>query len=428
MRLIVVGAAIVMLLTIGSSTRTWAQEAARPGGQEISLVGGGEASFDPNQPIKPGFQISVNTSSAAGPEKELTGVFQVDPTGSIQMQLIGLVQLRGLTPSQAQDKIAALLKPYIKEPKVVVAILSVPKPVIFLTGGVTRVGPIPVNDGTTLAELLTTIGYNENADLSKVRLTRRDEKGEKVVKEYNFIRWLKPMPGEQPDETQNPTLNDKDFVYVPLKVLPGTGVVTVEGDVTKPGIYNLRPNIPTTLRQAISAAGGLNPTADRRQVTLRRVGMDRPFVVDYDRLEAGDPVHDIVLMPDDIVYVQKFSIDQYINLNGGFVKPARVAYLKDLTLTQAIAEVGGLVPDAKPKEGRIFRHIVSGDPTKTQVIAFNYEKIRSNKEPDIRLEPGDTVEIPLGRPPVQRDAFALAQQLLSIALLVDRLFSGNRRF
>ena len=57
-----------------------AQDPARGAGLEPmpSLTGGGPADFDPTQPIKPGFQISVSTASAAQPEQELSGVFTVD--------------------------------------------------------------------------------------------------------------------------------------------------------------------------------------------------------------------------------------------------------------------------------------------------------------------------------------------------------------
>ena len=95
-----------------------------------------------------------------------------------------------------------------------------------------------------------------------------------------------------------------------------------------------------------------------------------------------------------------------------------------MTLTQAIAEAGGVPINAKEKNGVIFRHPINGDPTATQVIKFNYDAIRKNTQQDVRLEPGDTVEIPLGLGP--RPALTpleLTQSLLSIALIVDRLFN-----
>ena len=395
-------------------------------GSSISALSIGDSNFDPNQPIKGNFQLSVNVSSAAGPEQDLSGVFQVDPTGSVQMKLVGSVQLKGLTATQSADKIAGMLKPYIKDPKVTVSILSVPKAVVFFSGAVLRAGATAINDNTSLAELLTVVGFSDNADLSKVRIIHRNELGARSSTNLNFIRWLKPDPGQEPDEAMNPVLTDKDFVFVPLKTLPGLGNVIVEGDVLKPGVMPLRLGVPTTLREVISMSGGVSPTADRRQVSVRRLGMEREFIVDYDKLEAGDPVNNITVAPDDIVYIQKLAIDKFVNLNGAFMKSGKLPYQQPITLTQAIAEGGGLSPLAKEKEGRIYRHAYGADPTRTQIIAFDYNKMRKNKQPDIMLEPGDTIEVPIGvGPRPALDPFQITSSLLSIALLVDRLFSGR---
>jgi protein involved in polysaccharide export with SLBB domain len=391
----------------------------------ISLVAG-EMNFDPNQPIKGDFQLSVNVSSAAGAEQDISGVFQTDPTGSIQMKLIGLVQLKGLTPLEASDKIASMLKPYIKDPKVVVAIVSIPHPVVFFSGAVTRVGSAPVGDSTSLGELLTIVGFSDNADLSQVRVMHRDDQGNRTTRIYNMLKWLKPNPGMQPDDSQNPVLSDKDFIFVPYKTLPGTGNVMVEGDVVRPGVVPLRFGVPTTLREAVSMAGGPNPTADRKVVSIRRLGDSAEMYVDYDKMEANASADNITLQPDDIIYFQKLATNKFINLNGAFFKPGKLPYNDRQTLTQAISEAGGLTPLAKEKEGRIFRHIDGADPTKTQIIAFDYTKLRTGKQPDIMLEPGDTVEVPTGlgpRPPL--DPFQITSSLLSIALILDRLFSGR---
>src|SRR5262249_31681869 len=146
----------------------------------------------------------------------------------------------------------------------------VPKPVIFLSGAAGKGGAIPVNDDIHLAELLTVLGFTDNADLTKVRVVHRGEKGNRTVKEDDFPGWLKPGPGQTPDEAQNPALSDRDLVYVPFKVLPGTGNISVEGGVVRPGIVPIRVGVPTTLREALSLAGGVDPLADRRTVAVRR--------------------------------------------------------------------------------------------------------------------------------------------------------------
>ncbi len=420
------GAAALLISSTGQVALAQEKDPNAPG---IIAVGGNDV-IDPNQPIRSGFVLGVRVESAAGAEPDLTGSFPVDASGSVQLKLAGSIPVRGLTPIQASDKIAVALKPYIKDPKVQVSILSTPKPVVTLSGAsgsVARGGATVVNDTTTLAELLTVVGTGDNADLTRVRIARKDEKGVRTTREYNFLRWLKPGPGEAPDETQNPVLSDKDFVFVPPKTISPAGNITVEGQVLRPGLVPSRNGVPLTLREALSQAGGVTPTALRREISVRRLGVERPIVIDYDKMEAGDSLHNIVLQPEDIVYVETLGRYQFINLNEAFIRSGKLPYTDPITLTQAIAEAGGFQVGAKTKEGRIFRHNVPGDPTKTQIIAFNYEDIRKNKQSDILLEPGDTVEIRQGAPP--RPALTgleLTQSLLSIALIVDRLLNPGR--
>jgi len=424
-----VGAAALLISLAGQVAIAQEKD---PNGQGGVLAVGGSEIIDPNQPIKVGFVLSVRVESAVGAEPDLTGSFTVDPSGSIQLKLAGGVQVRGLTPIQAGDKIAVALKPYIKDPKVQVAILSTPKPIVILgglAGSVPHARATVVSDTTTLGDLLTVLGTGDNADLTRVRITRRDEKGNRTVKEYTFLRWAKPGPGETADEAQHPVLSDDDVVYVPPETFAPAGNITIEGAVVRPGIVPVRNGVPMTLREVVSQAGGPTPTAERRQISVRRLGVERPMFVDYDKMEAGDPQNNIPLQTDDIVYVETLGKYQFVNLNGALVRPGKLPYTEAITITQAIGEAGGVQLGAKTKEGRVFRHNVPGDPTKTQVFAFNYDEIRKNKQSDILLEPGDTIEIPQGNAPRQAlTPLEFTQSLLSIALIVDRLVSGNRGY
>lgn len=413
----------VTAVCLQGSVQARAQEARQDQNNQnaITLIGG-EQNIDPNQPLKTGFQISISTQSAGGtPEPDLSGLFVVDAAGSVTLKLVGPVQVKALTASQASDKIAALLKPYIKDPKVTVSITQVPKPIIFLSGAVGRQGAMPVNDDTHLAELLTIMGFNDNSDLSRVRVIQRGADDKRVTKEYNFYLWLKPGPGQAPDEAQNPKLSDKDIVFVPQKVLPGIGTISVEGDVPRPGVLNVAYATTTKLREALSLSGGINPTADRRQVALRRVGQEKTMYFDYDKVEANDPAQNIDVRPDDVIYVPRLDPNQFVNLNGAFARPGKFPYTQPVTLAQVISEAGGVNPYAKTKEGKVIRVAKNGDPTKTQFIDFDFAKIRANKQPDIRLEPGDTISIPQGQPARVYDPFTITQALLSLVFITDRL-------
>ncbi len=424
------------MLVVGSSIsfRAQAQDPNAPGGIGQQSPLGPDASFDPNQKIKAGFDINVQVSSAGGVEADLSGAFKVDAAGSINIKSFGGITVVDLTPTQAADVIAAKIKVFINNPSVKVSISAGPRPTILLSGSVVKPGSNIINNGTTLAEALTVFGFTENADLSRIRVIHKDDSGKSTTKEFNFLKWLKPDTGKVPDETQNPVLLDRDFVFVPLRVIASVGSVKVEGAVTKPGLVPLDYGQPTELRQVIARAGGLTQVADKRQVAVRRFGVEKTMTLDADKIDAGDPANNILVQPDDIIFVSTVGPDQFINLTGAFTKPGRLPYYKPITLTQAVSDGGGLSPVAKANEGRVYRHVGgAADPTKTQVIAFNWDKIRANKQPDFMLEPGDTLEVLTGSgPKPQLSGLELAQSLLSIALIVDRLFnpgsSSNRIF
>ena len=86
--------------------------------------------------------------------------------------------------------------------------------------------------------------------------------------------------------------------------------VYVDGEVGKPGMLPLAG--PTTVRQAISQAGGFLYTGNTTDVLLIRQGPDNQTLarmVNMQKvLDGTDPSQDIYLKPFDIVYVPKTAI------------------------------------------------------------------------------------------------------------------------
>lgn len=100
--------------------------------------------------------------------------------------------------------------------------------------------------------------------------------------------------------------------------------VYIDGEVQRPGMFPLA--VGTTVRQAISQAGGFKDTGRTSNVAVIRQGPeDKPHVIPVDMQKVADGSdlgQDIVLQPYDIVLVPKKTIanvnlwvDQYINQN-----------------------------------------------------------------------------------------------------------------
>ena len=363
----------------------------------------GDDTISQTQPIKANFVISVNVVGEADP----SGQYSVDQAGNINIKYAGImtpIKVLGKTPAQAAASITEFLKTYVKSPQVTVAIVGVPRPVIFVGGAVRNSGPLVIGSEVTLIDVLSRAEITENADLTRVLILRYEPGATKATPlNVNFEKFFRPAPGQMPNETQNPGLKDKDRILVPAKIRPGQGTISVFGEVEKTQRDIPLPSTQTlTVREAVNLVGGTRTNANRKAVIVRRVGEDRPLIIDLDKAEQGDLVNNITLRPDDTVYVEKLENNAYINVNGGFIKPGKLIYDKRTTLTQAIMEAGGVAPFAKEKEGVIFRH-PDNDAKHSQTIAFNFKDIAKGKAPDIELQPGDSVSIPAGVPPRQRD-------------------------
>ena len=416
--------ALLAVLTGALSGMGWhVQAQVAPNGEKAPIAAPGpiDDTIDPNQPIKPDFTISVTVAGEAEP----SGTYTVDPAGNISIKYSGIasaIPVQGLTPKMAEGEIAKFLKMYIKNPQVSVKITSIPRPTVYLGGGVKTPGPMIVTQDATLSDVLSRAQWTDTADLSMVRITRREKlpNGEEktTTQIVNFDRYLKIAPGAVPDEADNPVVRDKDRILVGLKTSQGTGVTSIGGEVAHP-LQNitLRTTPPMSVREIINIAGGTTPAANRKAVVIRRPTVERPLIIDLDKAEQGDLVNNIDIHSDDAIYVERLDNNAFINVNGGWIKPGKYVYDKRTTLTQAVQEAGGPAPYSKLKEGRIFRH-PDNDAKNTQVISFDYEKLNKGKAQDIELQPGDSVWLTPGVPPAPKpDIFSLLNGLSTLSFL-----------
>jgi protein involved in polysaccharide export with SLBB domain len=415
---------ILFCLGVGAAVpQAAAQNAGKRPGQQGDAAGANpliaEDPIDPKQPLKPSFVINVSVIN----EPEPSDNYVIDSAGNILVHIAEVltpISVSGKTPAQAAETITAVLKKYLKEPQVTVSIVSVPRAVVTIFGAVRASGPVMITSTTTLVDILSKAEWTDNADLSQVRLIRRaTANGEKKTSlTLHVDTYMKPSPGQPLDEAQNPVLQDKDAIFVPFKSLSGNGVIMVAGEVVRPQLtMPLRTNPPLSLREAINLAGGPTPNANRKAVSVRRANLDKPLIVNLDKAEQNDPANNIMLKPDDTIYIEKLDADQFVNIYGGVLKGGRLPYERRITLTQAIMEAGGIAPFAKDKEGHVLRHPDS-DPGNTKFIAFNWRNIVTGKEHDIELQPGDSVWIPTSAPAGNgRDFLSTLSSLLPFGYL-----------
>jgi len=113
---------------------------------------------------------------------ELSGVEKVNARGYINMPLIGLVQVAGLTEEQAEQLIAdKLRKDYLQDPQVNIDIKDYVSQQVTVLGSVKSPGVYPLKGPTTLLQAIALAGGPQSiAKVDNVLVFRSNEKGEVV--------------------------------------------------------------------------------------------------------------------------------------------------------------------------------------------------------------------------------------------------------
>jgi polysaccharide export outer membrane protein len=111
-------------------------------------------------------------------------------------------------------------------------------------------------------------------------------------------------------------------------------------------------------------------------------------VVKIQDLRLGKPEANPVIRPGDYVLVTEA---EPVYITGAVLSPSGI-YLRDqLTLSRALAMVGGARKEAKLSDVRVYRQVPGS--TNQEVIHVDVAAIKKNQKPDFLLQPYDVIEV-----------------------------------
>lgn len=291
------------------------------------------------------------------PELVLEPRYVVLVDGSLNLPWVGTVSVRGLTLSEAAERLKSRYGEYIKKPVITVSLLAARPLKVGVIGEVTRPGSYIIsvlsadttslsliqnnnsnNEGTgqwpTVSKAIQTAGgITQIADIRQVQVRRLQSNGQTETINVNLWKFLK-----EGDLSQDMLLRDGDTISIPvatdLNAAEATQVATsnfspaairvnVVGEVVQPGAVTVRPN--TTLNQAILAAGGpKNDRASLKRVELIRLNPNgtvsrRTIAVDLSRglSEQNNPA----LRDNDTVVVRRNTFGGITDVLGVILSP-----------------------------------------------------------------------------------------------------------
>jgi polysaccharide biosynthesis/export protein len=179
--------------------------------------------------------------------------------------------------------------------------------------------------------------------------------------------------------------------------------VTVTGAVRAPIRVEMRRRV--RLIELLAAAGGLTERAGKT-VEIKRAGLgvkcDRRApddvnkkpgsveVYELDEVKRGSENANPSLHPGDSVTIPEVGV-AYIT--GRVANPQRINLKESTTVLQAIAIVGGVLPDAMIERVRIIRVSPVGDSITSEIVV-DLKAIKKGRAKDVVLQPYDIVEVP----------------------------------
>ena len=206
---------------------------------------------------------------------------------------------------------------------------------------------------------------------------------------------------------------------------------TVYGEVRTPQQVVLTRR--TTLLELLSFSGGATEEAGGMIQVFRTqppicsdgavdgdwkdssTGLDVPSrLYSLSSVKLGMDTANPQIYPGDVIVVQKAKP---VYITGEVATPQGI-YLKEggMSLSEAIAKIGGVRREAKTKDIKIYR--LKANSKDREIITANYDQIKKGAQKDIMLEPYDIVE-------VDKAKKSIAQTVLELVMGTARTAVGG---
>jgi polysaccharide export outer membrane protein len=281
--------------------------------QAISLTASQSTSSPADYRIGPEDLLQITIYNI--PEQEAratprTVALRVSQKGVIVAPLVGELEVRGMTTSDAERELRRRYSKYIRNPQVGVMVTE-HRQRVSVMGAVQKPGVFELTGPKSVIDALALAGGVTERAGNQVHVYRQDDKGARQSMVIDLVMLANSAAGignAKDAIALNAPLQAGDVVNVPQ-----AGMFFVDGAVGKPGSYPLGRNY--TLSQALATAGGVNPElADYSSINInRRHGPNQmeTITVDLDNVLAGKAA-DPAVQPDDVILVPMSGFKYFV--------------------------------------------------------------------------------------------------------------------
>jgi polysaccharide biosynthesis/export protein len=224
---------------------------------------------------------------------------RVTDNGTIDLPVLGSVQVAGLTATEVRARLeATLVEKYVNRANVSVVVKEFANKPVSVLGAVLRPGSLSISGRWTLMTAITAAGGLSDKAGRRILVLRRSENGLSDTLEIRTDDLF-----QNATELWNIPIQPADVI----NVVPRTQIsVFCLGQVNTAGALQFDSDDRLTLLSVIAKAGGLNDRASNK-IRIKRRGLDGKDVekvVDFKRIVAGDDP-DIPIEPNDVIVVKE---------------------------------------------------------------------------------------------------------------------------
>lgn len=340
--------------------------------------------------------LPVGPSYVVGPGDSLAidlwgGVSQrllrtIDREGRVVLPEAGPVLVSGRTLGEVQQDVQRVLRTQFRDISADVSLQRLRTVRVYVVGNIASPGAYDVSSlSTPLNALFAAGGVTPQGSLRRLQHYR----GKRLLEEVDAYDLL--LHGIRGDLER---LENGDSLLVP-SLGP---VVTVEGMVRRPALYELRSE--KTLEDALELAGGILPAAALRHIEVQRlVAHEKRTMLSIEIGETGDPeavkakLSSFAVQDGDEIHI--FPIAPYnsasIYLEGHVLRPGRYSYKPEMKLTDIVTSYSDLLPEPSVRYAEIIR--LQAPDYHPVVEAFDLAAALEHPETAPKLERLDTVRI-----------------------------------
>ena len=332
-----------------------------------------------NYRLGPGDVLRIDVWGAS----EASYTKKISNEGFIQIGGIGQINLNGMTIQTATDKINSSLRkiyygisaPENSYSKVYtnVVLESIRSVQVNIIGEVKVPGTYSVSGlSTVLNALYAAGGPTENGTFRSIKIVRNGQ----LLNYFDFYDYL--LDGS---ETGNVQLKDQDVIIVS----PYLSQITIEGQVKRPGIYELKSG--ETFNDLLKYSSGFTANAYKKSFIIERYTDVQKEVKEFNLTDAQY----ISLKNGDKIFVKEV-LDIYRNrvtLEGAVFHPGNYEFFEGMTVKDLLIKSEGVKKEAYNDKAIIIRLLDTQDK---KLISFSINEVMNGiNNPE--LMPEDQVYI-----------------------------------